>query len=168
MKESTAVTNHANIVLVMIAKVQPNLNWRCIQLFRQEVKNVSLHVEIRSDIAKNFTSYCSLLKKAGPTSRNIAPWHINIVPYIDCKGFYLNRMTTALSQRKFCCQNEVFDSFVRTIYIYSLVTSAFPLSPVQKPCTWPVLIILRISVQMLAKIQFRIWIKSVLTFSDNE
>ena len=65
MKETTAVTNHAKIVMVIIAKVQPNLNWRCIQLLRQEVRNVSVHVEIRNDIARNLTSYCSLLKKAG-------------------------------------------------------------------------------------------------------
>ena len=44
-------------------------------------------------------------------------------------------MTTADPRHKFRNQNEVFDSFVRTI---NLVPSAFPLSPAEKPCTSPV------------------------------
>ena len=46
-------------------------------------------------------------------------------------------MTTADPRHKFRNQNEVFDSFVRTINGY-LVPSAFPLCPAEKPCTSPV------------------------------
>lgn len=44
-------------------------------------------------------------------------------------------MTTADPRYKFRNQNEVFDSFVRTI---NLVPRAFPLSSAEKPCTSPV------------------------------
>ena len=152
MKESTAVTNHANMALQMIAKVQPNLNWRCIHLCRQQVRNGSVHVEIRNDIARNLTSYCSLMKKAGPTSRNIAPWHINIeLALYRFQGFLPQPNDNSTFAAQVSLSKRGF-WFLCAHYI-NLVTSTFLLFPVEKPCTSPVLIILRISVQMLEKVQ---------------
>ena len=140
MKESTAVTKHAKIVVEIFAKVQLNSNWRCIHLLRQLVRNTPVPIEIGNGITMNLISYCSWRWLVRPCEI----WHLKIIACLfsilgvstSSKANDYSTFTAQVPESKrglwFLSAFVVRLSFVRSI---NLVPSVFPLSPAEKPCT---------------------------------